>query len=37
MIQRLQLRNFRSFKDVDIELSPLNIVVGANASGGAIL
>lgn len=33
MIQRLQLRNFRSFKDVDIELRPLNIVVGANASG----
>lgn len=33
MIQRLQLRNFRSFRDVDIELRPLNIVVGANASG----
>jgi len=33
MIERLRLRNFRSFKDVDIELRPLNIVVGANASG----
>jgi predicted ATPase len=33
MVQRLILRNFRSFKEVDIELRPLNIVVGANASG----
>lgn len=33
MIERLRLRNFRSFKDVEIELRPLNIVVGANASG----
>jgi hypothetical protein len=33
MVQRLILRNFRSFKEVDMELRPLNIVVGANASG----
>ena len=33
MVQRLILRNFRSLKEVDIELRPLNIVVGANASG----
>jgi predicted ATPase len=33
MIQRLQLRNFRSFKELDLELRPLNVVVGANASG----
>jgi len=33
MVQRLILRNFRSFKEVDVELRPLNIVVGANASG----
>jgi predicted ATPase len=33
MVQRLRLRNFRSFKDATIELRPLNIVVGANASG----
>jgi predicted ATPase len=33
MVQRLRLQNFRSFKDATIELRPLNIVVGANASG----
>jgi AAA15 family ATPase/GTPase len=33
MVQRLRLRNFRSFKDATLELRPLNIVVGANASG----
>jgi predicted ATPase len=33
MVQQLRLRNFRSFKDATIELRPLNILVGANASG----
>ncbi|BCW95877.1 MAG: chromosome segregation protein SMC [Fimbriimonadales bacterium] len=33
MVQRLRLRNFRSFRDASVELRPLNILVGANASG----
>ncbi len=33
MLQQLHLRQFKSFKDQEIELSPLTICVGANASG----
>jgi predicted ATPase len=33
MFRRLRLKNFRSFAEVDIELGPLNILVGANAAG----
>ncbi len=33
MIERLRVVNFRSFGEVEIELRPLNVVVGANASG----
>jgi predicted ATPase len=32
-INRLQVKNFKSFKDLDIELGNLNIIIGANASG----
>lgn len=33
MIKRLWLRNFKSFGEAEIELRPINVVVGANASG----
>ncbi len=33
MIERLRVVNFRSFGEIDIELRPVNVVVGANASG----
>ncbi len=32
-INRIKLKNFKSFKDLDVELSKMNILVGANASG----
>lgn len=32
-INRLQVKNFKSFKDLDVELGNLNIIIGANASG----
>ena len=32
-ITRLQVRNFKSFRELNAELGPLTIVVGANASG----
>jgi len=32
-IKRLCVKNFKSIKDVDIEFSPLTILVGANATG----
>ncbi len=32
-IKRIQVKNFKSFKDLDIELGKFNIVIGANASG----
>jgi len=32
-IERLRVTNFRSFRELDLELSPLSVLVGANASG----
>lgn len=32
-IKRLRVENFKSFRKLDIELGPLNVLVGANASG----
>ena len=32
-IARLRVKNFRSIRDVDVELEPLTILVGPNASG----
>ncbi len=33
MITRLRVRNFKSLRDVDIRLGPLNVLVGPNMSG----
>ncbi len=33
MIERLKVVNFRSFRELEVELRPLNVLVGANASG----
>jgi len=33
MIRRLQIKNFMSLKDVSVDLGPLNVFVGPNASG----
>jgi len=33
MINKIQLRNFRSIKNESIELSPLTVIVGANNTG----
>lgn len=33
MIKKLTLKNFKSFRDSTIELGPLSIILGANASG----
>jgi predicted ATPase len=33
LIKRIQISNFKSFKDLDIKLGAFNVVVGANASG----
>lgn len=33
MIRKLRLKNFKSFKDQEIELKNLNVLVGPNASG----
>ncbi len=32
-IRRLRVKNFKSFKEIDIELENLNVLIGANASG----
>lgn len=32
-INRIRLSNFKSFKDLDVELGKFNVFVGANASG----
>ncbi len=32
-IKRLEVRNFKSFKKIDMELGDLNIIIGANAAG----
>ncbi|MBN1509093.1 MAG: AAA family ATPase [Sedimentisphaerales bacterium] len=33
MIERITIKNFKSFKDVTLKLGPLNIFIGPNASG----
>jgi len=33
MIERITIKNFKSFKDVTLNLGPLNLFIGANASG----
>ena len=33
MITRLQVRNFKSLREVDVNLGPLNVLVGLNMSG----
>jgi predicted ATPase len=33
MIERIAIKNFKSFKDVSLKLGPLNIFIGPNASG----
>ncbi|SRR6266545_2465395 len=33
MIQRVRIKNFRCLRDVELELSPLTLLVGPNASG----
>ena len=33
MIKKIRLKNFKGFKDAELELGPLNILIGANASG----
>ncbi len=33
LISRLELENLLSFKHLDLELRPLNVLVGPNASG----
>ena len=33
MIEQITIKNFKSFKDVSLKLGPLNIFIGANASG----
>lgn len=33
MITRVQVKNFRSFADVDVQLGPLNVLVGCNGVG----
>ena len=32
-IKRIHVENFKSFKELDVQLGPLNVVIGANASG----
>jgi len=32
-IRRLRVENFKSFKQLDLELGDFNVVIGANASG----
>ena len=32
-IQRIHVENFKSFSELDIELSRFNVVIGSNAAG----
>ncbi len=32
-IKRIRVRNFKSFKDLEVELGKFNLLIGANASG----
>ena len=33
MIDRIAIKNFKSLREVDLRLGPLNVFIGANASG----
>src|ERR1700730_2043184 len=33
MITRLQVRNFKSLREIDLSLGPINVLVGPNMSG----
>jgi predicted ATPase len=33
MIEQITIKNFKSFKDVSLKLGPMNLFIGANASG----
>ncbi len=33
MLERLKIRGYKSFKEVDISLNPVNVLIGANGSG----
>lgn len=33
LIKKIRLKNFKNFKDAELELSDMNVLVGANASG----
>jgi predicted ATPase len=33
MLKRIELKGFRSIKEMDLELRPLNVLIGANGSG----
>ena len=35
-IQRVHVENFKSFSELDVDLSPFNIVIGSNAAGNPI-
>lgn len=32
-IKKIKIANFKSFKDVEVELGRFNVLIGANASG----
>jgi predicted ATPase len=32
-VKRIRISNFKSFRELDLELGPFNVVIGANASG----
>jgi AAA15 family ATPase/GTPase len=32
-IKKIRVTNFKSFKDLEIELGRFNVIIGANASG----
>lgn len=33
MIENIQIQGYKSIKDVEIELNPINVLIGANGSG----
>ncbi len=33
MLERMKLKGFKSFREVDLSLSPINVLIGANGSG----
>ena len=36
-MQRLVVKNFGPLKDIDIELKPINLIIGENGSGKSVL